>query len=253
MIFFKGNAGTVLSMLDPGLQGVLPVFAINPAIGFQAQKSLITRITLAQDVNAQFLHTLGGDIFVYVFGDRVGQMTISGVCAARTCRNNDGTHGFEKMIQWYKANRLSSRKTPVTALIGRTPVTGFVVGLNGAAVNPERMLFQFDVSMVVLPDKPAGSRALTGPNSWATPSAATAAGGTGDSTGPSADGSGGDDGGDGGDSTQLTDTSADATDPGSVEPGNPPPTLSFQPGVFGAGGANAADAGIGNPTTEFTA
>jgi hypothetical protein len=141
-------------MRDPGVQGVLPpIVGVTPdAVDFQSRKSIITRMTVGQETNHQFLHTLGGDIFIYVFGDRVGQMTISGMCFAFDCdRPGDREHGLEKMLEFYRQNKLSRRKEPVTVMVGRTPVVGFIAGFNADVVDPKFNLVQYSLGLLVIP------------------------------------------------------------------------------------------------------
>lgn len=154
-VLFEANAGRIVALSEPGGQGIMPLVKLDPAITFQDRKSLITQVSVAQNASFQFLHTLGGDIFVYVFGDRVGQVSIGGLCGARGCPagGDDGAHGAEKMLAWYADNKLSKRQKPVTILIGRTPLTGFVLGISTGVVDPRLLLVQFNLTLAVVPDK----------------------------------------------------------------------------------------------------
>ena len=76
-------------------------------------------MAVAQQANFQFLHTLGSDVYVYVFGDRIGQLSLSGVAFASGCGNAvtpvsgqpfAGDHGLVGMNDWYKDNRISRRR-----------------------------------------------------------------------------------------------------------------------------------------------
>jgi len=153
-ILFDGAPGRVIALQDPALQGVVPLVKPNPAITFQGQKSLITRLTIAQETNHQFLHALGGDIFIYVFGDRIGQLTISGLAVSKDCDGGgDSEHGFEKMLKYYKDNKLSKRREPMTVMIGQTPVTGFLGGMTGGVFDHKLLLMQWDLTLFLLPER----------------------------------------------------------------------------------------------------
>lgn len=155
--FFQSAPGTVVALNDPALQGNIPFTPIistpDDPISFQAQKSLITAVTVGQEVNAQFLHTIGSTIYVYAFGDRIGQMTISGLAAAASCNDRGGQHGIEQILAWYKRNKLTARKSPVTMVLGQsTTVRGFVTSFNGSVFDHRFYLMQFSISMMLLPD-----------------------------------------------------------------------------------------------------
>src|SRR5271165_5385492 len=125
-IFFEGPIGTTVMLLDPAVQGRAQLISLSDAdISFDRYLSIITRFTFSQAVNAQFLHTLGNAIYIYTFGDRIGQVTISGLSFANDCNGNgistSGAHGAVNMIQWYQTNRLSNRGSPVRILIGNYP------------------------------------------------------------------------------------------------------------------------------------
>lgn len=147
--------GRVIAIAEPGLQGVLPpLVTVEPALTFQERKSLITRLTIGQETSHQFAHMMGGDIFIYVFGDRIGQVTISGLSVAQDCDALDDTeHGFEKMLKYYKQNKLSKRRDPMTMMIGETPFTGFLAGITGGVFDHKLLLMQWDLTFFVPPDK----------------------------------------------------------------------------------------------------
>lgn len=130
----------------------MPLINISEPINFQAQKSIITRVTVSQETNHQFLHTLGGDIYIYVFGDRIGQMTISGLSFSIDCDNpDDQAHGFEYIMDWYNQYKLSRQQKPITVMIGQTPITGFVAGLSGGVFDHRMFMMNYDLSLMVLP------------------------------------------------------------------------------------------------------
>jgi hypothetical protein len=161
MILFSGPPGRVVAMKDPGVAGVLPAALVtpNPVIKFASQKAIITRLMIAQSSSYQFLHTLGGDLYIYVFGERVGNLTLSGMSFAVDCTSgdasgDDGVHGIEKMITWYKTNRLSTRSDPVTILVGKqTTLTAFVADFNADVVDQKSFLVAWTLDLMLVPDK----------------------------------------------------------------------------------------------------
>ncbi len=156
-VVFGGAPGRVIRMDDPAIaQGVLPALVdVKPdQITFQKRKSIITRVAMSQETNNQFTHALGGDIYVYVFGDRIAPLTISGMCFAIDCdKEGDVEHGMELMLKWYNNNKLSKRKKPVTVMVGQTPLTAFVTGFNAAVFDHKLRIVQFDLMMALVPER----------------------------------------------------------------------------------------------------
>lgn len=158
-IVFEGAPGRVVKLDDPGVtQGLLPgAVAVKEApITFEQRRSIITRVVLAQETSQQFLHTLGGDVYVYVFGDRIGQMTLSGLCLAMDCTAGDagdGEHGVERMLGWWNENRLSKRPQPLIAMIGNKAVTAFAGQMTVSVFDHKLNLWQFDLNLFVVPER----------------------------------------------------------------------------------------------------
>ncbi len=156
MILFSGVPGQVLAMPDPGLAAVMPAMLVKPKpeLTFTDRKSIITRVMLSQQTSFQFLHTFGGDVFIYVFGDRIGQMALSGLSFAASCDDTGKTHGVELMLDYYKANRLSTRRAPVTMLIGqRTTFRAVIADFSADVFDPKTRMFQWNMNLFITPDK----------------------------------------------------------------------------------------------------
>lgn len=156
MVIFEGTPGRVIRMTDPALPATLkPIASLNPSISFAQERSIINRITIAQQTNHQFLHTLGNDIFIYVFGDRMGQITLSGVSASTEAPNCNSVdeYGLEKMLRWYKDNKLSSRPAPVRIVVGSVTLTGFVTGMSNDLADPKTWLVNFAITIALVPEK----------------------------------------------------------------------------------------------------
>lgn len=155
MVVFEGSPGRVLAFQDPAMPAnIKPLAKVDPDLGFRSSRSIITRLTIAQQANFQFLHTLGGSIYIYVFGDRIGQITISGLSFGPDCdAGNDSEYGVERMLQWYNQNKLSARKDPVVVQIGRTPIRGFVTGVTTDIVDAKTWISQYNLSLKVIPGR----------------------------------------------------------------------------------------------------
>jgi hypothetical protein len=154
MLLFQGRAGTVVKLQEPGVQCTAKVLGMDSEdlISFDNQRSIITRMTFSQQVNIQFLHTFGALVYVYVFGDRMGQIGLSGLSFACSCPSNDTRHGAELMYLWYKARRASKRPKPLRIMIGKQAIEGFVTGFHEDVVDPSLNLVQWGVNLASLPE-----------------------------------------------------------------------------------------------------
>ncbi len=151
-ILFQSRPGAVVKLDDPAIQCSTSLYSMDPEISFDVQRSIVTRLTVNQQVNLQFLHTLGSLIYIYVFGDRMGQISLSGLsfnCGA--CNPFTDVLGMEKMMMWYNDNRASKRKKPVRVTIGRTVLEGFVTSSQADVIDPSLNLVQWTVQMASLP------------------------------------------------------------------------------------------------------
>ncbi len=149
--FFEGPAGRTIAFTDMHAQGSTSLARISPEISWDGQRSIITRVTVSQQGNYQFLHTIGNDVYIYVFGDRVGSVTISGLSLVRC--NADG-HGFEDIMAWYQNYRVAAMKSPLEVTIGDgLVIEGFLTGITGDVVDPGTRIMQFGLQLATIPEK----------------------------------------------------------------------------------------------------
>lgn len=149
-ILFQSSRGRVVKLEDPGAACQAQLFGVQPTIDFTWQVSILTRITMSQGVNVQFLHTLGAMVYIYVFGDRVGAIELSGLAFACPC--DEYRLGAEEMYTWYRQNRASRRREPAVLTVGDSTIEGFVTGFTEDVIDPASSLVQWGVSMVTLPE-----------------------------------------------------------------------------------------------------
>jgi hypothetical protein len=162
----------VAILKDPTVPAfVRPLVRPRPGITIGGQRSIITQVVVSQATNHQFLHTLGNDIFVYVFGDRIGEMTITGLSFSRLCTPfgcNPGflggaQHGMELMLEYYRRNKMSSRQSPIVVQLGRIPIKGFITGMTQQMNDPATWIVQYGLRVAILPDQPSPNELVTSP------------------------------------------------------------------------------------------
>ena len=156
MFLFSGPTGRVIRLDDNSAPGGLRLLDLpdkGTQIDYDTQRSIITKLQVDQSVSAQFSHMLGGEIYVHVFGDRIGSVILSGLSFPYGCENPEDTQpGLEKMLEWYRQNKLSTRFLPIRAVIGDTPFDAFLVNFTAGAQDPATGLVEWTAPLVTLPD-----------------------------------------------------------------------------------------------------
>lgn len=130
----------------------LSVYRLTPALTFDSHRAIVTGIALGQNVNIQFLHTLGSFVHVYVFGDRIGTATFHGLSFAKACNQSDRQMGLELLLSWYGSNKASRRRDPLRLTIGSVVMEGFVVGMETSVHDTYSGLMEFTIGMSLLPE-----------------------------------------------------------------------------------------------------
>ena len=135
---------------------------------FKTHKAIVTTWHLEENVNAQFTHTMGNDIYVNVFGNRMGILTVRGItfhsvssvgekgCDDVRAADPDKPmkHGINHIIQWYQDNRVSNPDSPerINITIGKdTAVEGFLVGASYSARDPVNWTVEYTMQIAVIP------------------------------------------------------------------------------------------------------
>jgi hypothetical protein len=136
-----------------------------PELTYERDAIILTRLNVTQSANMQFLHTLGNRVYVYAFGDRMGQIQLTGLAFAATSDHGASTsagsscakaglpyHSAKNVFTWYKINKASTRATPVIVTIFDLTFQGFVVALNTDVIDPASQLVQWTITLATLPD-----------------------------------------------------------------------------------------------------
>lgn len=121
--------------------------------GFQEElNALLTGVSVSSRANVQFQHTLRNLIYAYVFGERLGEMTLSGLCLRGRCEEEGvGGHGLEGVQDYYNRYGLASFGNFLSVEIGGTAYRCLLVGFQAGLNDPERLLGQFQLQCQYLP------------------------------------------------------------------------------------------------------
>lgn len=153
-VFFAKSAGKVIRLIDRAAPCTTRFYGLDKKILFQEQKAIVTRLTMSQNANVQFLHTLGSNIYIYVFGDRIGELTLSGLGFSTICQGEgcDPMTGLEGTYQWYRDYRVTKKKQPLNFTIGSVPLEAFLVGYNADVIDAASGLMQWQMQLATLPE-----------------------------------------------------------------------------------------------------
>jgi len=102
---------------------------------------LITQVSRSESGNFQLQHTFGNTIYAYIFGDRVGELKLSGVCFTGGCGYRDG---IAAVHDTYEANRIAVRNKPMIITCSRAfTLIGLLTGFTMEMADPETQLMQW--------------------------------------------------------------------------------------------------------------
>lgn len=120
---------------------------------FSAMRAIITQVAVSEEVAAQFRNMLGGNIYVYVFGEKPGGLVVRGIAMESTCDSDDGDiAGIRKIKEYYDEQNVMTRKAPIKLTIG-TDITilAYLTGVQYAVADPKLRLWEFTLKMVTIP------------------------------------------------------------------------------------------------------
>jgi len=119
----------------PGVIAVLEDEFIIPGRvhveGFEPEMALISGIDYSQLTDHQFQTSLERKVYIYVFGDAMGEVRVHGLAFPALCDNIGGTNGLIEVLDYYKNNRASAQPTPVQVFIGSDEevITGYLTAV----------------------------------------------------------------------------------------------------------------------------
>jgi hypothetical protein len=117
-----------------------------------AMGSIITGIKGQSQGGFQFRHTLLDFVYLYVFGERVGQLSLEGISFAEQCIPR-GFHGLEQVNAYYLDNRVAERADPVTIVLGLDlAFYAFLTGFSFDLSDTEKGIGRFSLALHVIPE-----------------------------------------------------------------------------------------------------
>jgi hypothetical protein len=125
----------------------------QPAFPAYAQiKAVITGFQFGARSGLGVTHTLRDRIYVYVFGERMGEATVSGLAFAGVCGNNSLFTGFDGTFAYYERLRASTEGAPVRLIFGpNTVLFGFMYEFGFQLEDPQTGIGSFSFKFKVIP------------------------------------------------------------------------------------------------------
>ena len=137
--------------------GAESVFSISFAGGSGGQITApITGFALEQSGNYQFLHTVNDFIYVYSFGDRVGELTVSGIGFAAPCASASSGK-LCTVLDFYNENKIANvGDLSVTLGDCAPPFFAFLTGMRMELQDPKTLVAQWSLRLSVIPKRARG-------------------------------------------------------------------------------------------------
>lgn len=118
--------------------------------GFQSTTAVIIDAEYRQATNQQFQSSLMNTIYMYVFGDQMGAISIKGYIFAASCTS--GISGVEEVLSYYKDNRAAKKSAAVIVKVGDTKISGFLTQMNISTADPVARINAFTFQINSMPE-----------------------------------------------------------------------------------------------------
>ena len=148
----KVSSGTLVVFKLPPIRGQANLFFFNqpaPQGSTFVPGVIITSLNLGQRTNTQFQQSLENIIYVYSFGDLMGDLQISGIAFPRRCV--DDKNGIQELMKFYKENRVSRAVNHVQITFANEVIRGFLVGLSMNTLDVSSGAHNFTLLLKTIP------------------------------------------------------------------------------------------------------
>lgn len=162
---FTSTAGTVMA-IDGTPNGGSPGTPITILIDSDAPSGIgassvgqlggiITSFVATGETNTQFMHTLQDVIYLTVFGDKIGSLSIGGYLFLNnpiTCGPDKTDEApLESFYDFFYDKYVVNKKEPLSISVGNRVLKGFLLSFQIQMADPQFMLAQFTLQMALLP------------------------------------------------------------------------------------------------------
>jgi protein-disulfide isomerase-like protein with CxxC motif len=160
--FFSRQRGTVSRVTGQRGGAPMPFQLKMQGMGIGSDnptaRAIITQAGISQRGSVQFLHTIGETIYAYIFGDRMGELRVSGVAFSSLCGDSvsavsSAPTGFQQVLDEYQEHRVANIGRPVLVNFGNAPFKGFLVDMSLELTDAETHLGQWSYRFASFPGR----------------------------------------------------------------------------------------------------
>lgn len=190
-MLFEKSLGRVVQIQMPAETCRISAFSMTPEVTFTTQNAIVTKVGLSQNANVQLAQSLGKRVNVFVFGDKIGSIGVSGLAFGCACdpsstslidilrsgyagavgavggvdagnlvneflggRNQPSAtpHGIGQLLKFFNTNKASTRATPISMTIGDVALSGLLLGFTAEIVDPVSSVAQWGMNISTLPE-----------------------------------------------------------------------------------------------------
>lgn len=144
---FGEDAGTFQVITGFGTPSTLTFSMAGWSSGASAQNAVISGVSGNTQGNYQFLLTLANWTYVYLFGEKMGDVVVSGI-AGKEC--GGVVHGLTNAMAYYNTYAISVTGTPIALTFGGFSTWAFLVGGTFQYMNPKSRLARFQFKFKTL-------------------------------------------------------------------------------------------------------
>ena len=154
---FSIRPGAIVAVDDPSIVGNIRTMKLE-GITFGDSRLIITQIGLNEATEHQFTTSLADMIYLFSFGDEMGDLTIGGFASTDVCTGDNSSSGLKTFLDYYKNQRLSRRREPLslTLLAGGEAETREVYlrghRISGNADGATARVFQYSMVFSLVPE-----------------------------------------------------------------------------------------------------
>ena len=154
----SGSVGLVLANKEDSKSTLFSITIQGEEWNYTKIQGIVTSMSMSHETNSQFVQTLSNDVYVTVFGSKVGSMSISGILFL----NDPGVCGkgitssakpLESFYKKFLDNCVTTRKEHLTIQLGTVALKGFLVSFRLNVSDPQTSFGNFTMDFVLLPRK----------------------------------------------------------------------------------------------------
>jgi len=147
---FNSRAGYVVVVpSDRAIPGKIVIPGFDPAA------ALIAGVDYKQRTNQQFQTSLDQAIYLYVFGDLMGDVVVKGIAFPQVC--SGGEEGLLEILDFYQNKRASVNPDTIAMQIGSATITGFLTAVEviseSVAQDPVSFISNYSMTINALPTR----------------------------------------------------------------------------------------------------